>query len=278
MAQLYNRINITLVVALLLSTLCAGQQPAKPAFHGSLLDGIGLPGQMWVAIGNLSPIEHNNVYFQSHAEQSAEIFAIDSQSITITPYISMTGSFDTSGFDWNNKIDSGAGIRANKFFRAGVLSVGTAYSYETRSINLKSGGLTLYAQDWFGWQPVSEKSSRFPGSSWMAVGNLSTVERGNIIAQAHISQGVVGKKLTTTTVMPYVEATLCHDTQGFDWENKVIYGTGLKMGIPHEEMYTEIGAAYLRENRFHSGQSAGGLTVFMNFAFSWTLLGRKVGN
>jgi len=275
---MYNRIYIILLGALFLSTLCVGQQPAVPAFHVNLVDGIGLPGQMWVAIGNVSPIEHNNVYFQSHAEQGAEIFAIDSQSITVTPYISITGGFDTAGYDWNNKIVPSLGMRANKFFRAGILSLGSSYSYEDRFNNLKSSGLTLYAQDWFGWQAVSEKNSRFPGSSWAAVGNLSTVERGNIIAQAHISQGVVGKRLAIGTVMPYVEATLCHDTQGVDWENKAVYGSGIKVGIPHDEMYTEIGAAYLRENRFHSGQSAGELTVFMNFALSWNLLGRKVGN
>jgi hypothetical protein len=168
-------------------------------------------------------------------------------------------------------------VKVNKYFRKGVVSIGSAYSYEDRFNGFHSSGLTIFAQDWFGWQPVAEKSSRFPGSSWMEVGNLSPVETGNIIGLGYVTQGVVAKRFSRATLVPYVEATIFRDSKGFDWENKATCGSGVKAVFPHGGVYTEVGAAYLHENRFQSGQSAGGLSVFTNFSFNWNLLGRKAG-
>jgi hypothetical protein len=103
------------------------------------------------------------------------------------------------------------------------------------------------------------------------------VERGNIIGQGYASQGIVAKRFGSTALVPYVETTLSRDSKGFDWENKATYGGGIKFAIPHNEIYTEIGASYLHERRFESGQSAGGVTLYMNFSFAWNLLNRKVG-
>jgi hypothetical protein len=93
----------------------------------------------------------------------------------------------------------------------------------------------------------------------------------------YITQGVVAKRFSRTTLVPYVEATVFHDTKGFDWDNKATVGGGVKALFPRDEIYAEIGAGYLHENRFQSGQSAGGLSVFTNFSFNWNLLGRKAG-
>ena len=86
-------------------------------------------------------------------------------------------------------------MKVNKYFRKGVVSVGSAYSYEDRFKSFNSSGLTLYVQDWFGWQPVAEKSSRFPGSSWMEVGNLSPVEKGNILGTGLYHAGSRGEEI-----------------------------------------------------------------------------------
>jgi hypothetical protein len=266
-----------LTAVLLLTAFSAAQDGAASALQGSLVDGVGLPGQGWTSVGNLSPIEHNNFYVQSYVEQGAAVFATYSGSITVTPFVGLGLVLDTKGYDWNNKIQPKVGVKVNKFFRKGVVSIGSAYSYEERFKGVNSNGLTMYVQDWFGWQPVSEKASRFPGSSWMEVGNLSPVERGDIIGLGYISQGVVAKRFSRATMVPYVEATIFRDSKGLDWENKANVGGGVKAIIPRDGIYTEIGAAYLHEKRFESGQSAGGLSVFTNFSFNWNLLGRKAG-
>ena len=266
-----------LFALLVLTTFSTAQGGAVSALQGSLVDAVGLPGQGWTSIGNVSPIEHNNFYLQSYIEQGAAVFSTYSGSITVTPFVGFGLVLDTKGYEWNNKIQPKVGVKVNKFFSKGVVSVGSAYSYEDRFKGINSSGFTLYAQDWFGWQPVAQKSSRFPGSSWMEVGTLSPIEKGNIIGLGYITQGIVAKRFSRATLVPYLEATVFHDTKGFDWENKATVGGGVKAIFPRGDIYTEIGAAYLHENRFQSGESAGGISVFTNFSFNWNLLGRKVG-
>jgi hypothetical protein len=271
------KLLLTSVTTLALLSSSAAQQGAAPTLHGTILDGTGLPGQAWTSLGNLSPAEHNNGYSQSYMEQSAAIFATNSGSVTLTPYISLGLVLNTKGYAWNNKVEPRFGIKANKLFRSGVVSIGSAYAYEDRFNSLTNSGLILFAQDWFGWQSVTNKANRFPGSSWAAVGNISPVERGNIIGQGYVSQGVVAKRFARTTLVPYGQVTFSRDSKHFDWDNKVVSGAGIKAVTPHGDLYTELGIAYLHENRFNSGRSAGGLTLFMNASFGWNLLNRTVG-
>src|SRR6202047_194958 len=253
-----------LFAVLLLPAFSAAQDGAVSALQGSVVDAVGLPGQGWTSIGNLSPIEHNNFYLQSYVEQSAAVFSTYSGSLTVTPFVGLGLLLDTKGYEWNNKVQPRLGVKVNKYFGKGVVSVGSAYSYEARFKGVNSSGLTVFVQDWFGWQSVAEKSSRFPGSTWMEVGNLSPVERGNIIGTGYITQGIVAKRFSRVTVVPYVEATVFRDSKGFDWDNKAMGGGGVKAIFPRGDVYTEIGAAYLHETRLQSGQSAGGISVFTN--------------
>ena len=267
----------TFLIVLVLAACSAAQQGAAPALQGTILDGTGLPGQAWTSLGNLSPIERNNVYSQSYMEQSAAVFATNSGSLTLTPYVSLGLVLDTKGYAWNNKVEPRFGIKLNRLFRSGVVSLGSAYAYEDRFNSVINSGLVVYAQDWFGWQSVTNKTNRFPGSSWAACGNISPVEHGNIIAQGYVSQGMVAKRFAKTTLVPYGDMTLSRDSKHFDWDNKVISGVGVKAVFSQGELYTELGAAYLHEHRFESGRSAGGLTLFMNAFVGWNLLNRGVG-
>jgi hypothetical protein len=267
----------TLFAVLALATLSAAQDGAASALQGSLVDAVGLPGQGWTSIGNQSPIEHNNFYLQSYVEQSAAVYSTFSGSVTVTPFVGMGLVLDTKGYEWNNKVLPRIGVKANKYFRKGVVSVGSAYAYEDRFKSFNSSGMTVFVQDWFGWQPVADKSSRFPGSTWMEVGNLSPVEKGNILGLGYVSQGVVAKRFSRATLIPYFEATVFHDSKGFDWDNRANVGGGVKAAFIGHDVYTEIGVAYLHENRFQSGLSAGGLSVFTNFSFNWNLLSGRAG-
>ena len=217
-----------LLAVLVLATFSAAQDGAVSALQGSLADSVGLPGQGWTSIGNQSPIEHNNFYLQSYVEQGAAVFSTYSGSFTVTPFIGLGVTLDTKGYEWNNKVQPRLGVKVNKYFAKGVISVGSAYSYEDRFKSFDSSALTLFVQDWFGWQPVAEKSSRFPGSTWIEVGNLSPVEKGNILGLGYITQGVVAKRFSRATVVPYFEATVFHDSKGFDWDNKATVGGGVK--------------------------------------------------
>jgi len=75
-------------------------------------------------------------------------------------------------------------------------------------------------------------------------------------------------------LVPFVEATVFHDSQGFDWDNRATVGGGVKAIIPRDRIYTEVGASYLHETRFRSGLAASGLSVFTTFSFNWNFLGQ----
>jgi hypothetical protein len=272
-----NIIALLMLLALRVG-VCAQEGPPH-AVKGSILDAVGLPGQMWSANGIISPVEKGNVLSMSYFEQEVTVYSTWRNSVTLTPYGSFGMSFDSKGYPWNNKVQPSGGLKLNKFFRNGVISVGTAYSYEDRfssSKDFKASGRTDYIQYWFGWNPVSERNNRLPGSTWIIAGHYSPVEHGNLIEEGYVTQGVVAKRFGRTTLIPYGEFSLVHDSKGFDWENKAIPGFGAKLGVPSgEETYTEVGVGYLHENRFNSGLSANGVKIFMNFNVTWGLFGRK---
>jgi hypothetical protein len=224
-----------------------------------------------------SPLEPGNVLFQTYIEQTATVFATWHNSLTVVPYVSVNTVFDTAGYNWNNKIQPSTGARVSKLFPHGVISAGTAYLYEDRFSapkEFRASGRSDYVLGWFGWQPVSEAKNRFPGSTWGIVGHISPVERGNLIEQQYVTQGYVLHRFSRAAIIPYSEATVGHDSQGLDWENKAVLGGGVKVAVPLGNMYTDLGAGVMHENRFRSGLSATGIRVFMNVSYTWHLFGR----
>jgi hypothetical protein len=268
-----------LALAVLALTVCAAAQEGVPhAEKGSVLDAVSLPGQMWSSNGTLSPFEKNNVFTQTYVEQGATVFSTWSNSLTVTPYASFGMVFDTKGYSWNNKVEPAIGLKLNKYFRSGVISVGTAYAYEDRFTSNtapKASGRIDFIQYWFGWNPVPNSKSRFPGSSWGIVGHFSPVEHGNLIEQGYVTQGVIAKRFSRAALIPYSEVTLGHDSTGFDWENRAIYGGGVKAAVPVGQFYAEVGVGLLHENRFNSGVAVNGVKVFTNFSYAWSMFGRR---
>jgi hypothetical protein len=271
----------TVVATLLLLCLvphAQGQGGPPHAEQGSILDAVGLPGQMWTANGTYSPVEKNNVISQWDFQQSAVVYSGWHNSVTVSPYVELDGVFDSQGFTYDNQIQPSTGIKVNKLFPFGIISAGTAYSYQDRFSSATAGGRTGFISDWFGWQSIANPKNRFPGSSWASIGHTSPVERGDLIEQGYATQGFVLHRLKRGALISYSEITLGHDSQGYDWENRYVAGGGLKAGILIGDIYTDFGAGYMHESRFNSGISANGLKVFFNTFYSWHLFGRKGNN
>lgn len=267
--------SLWVVVLVVIAVMTAFAEGPAAAAKGSELSISSFPGQAWTALGTQSPVEHGDIQSASYIEQGVTIYNV--RGVSIIPYASLGFTADTYGFVWNNKSIATGGIKFDKLFRHGVITFGTGYSYENRfQSNQAKGGVTAYVQDWFGWQSVASKTSRFPGSTWAAVGNISPIEHNNLVAMGYVQQGVVARRFGRVALVPYTELTLSRDTVGFDWENREIVGTGVKAALPLGNQYVELGAGYLHEDRFQSGLSANGLKVFMNASFAWRLLGKAV--
>jgi hypothetical protein len=262
-------------------TAVAHAQYTPHAVQGSVLDHVALPGELATTSGNLSAYETGNFVAESYAEQRAMILSVWNDTFTVTPYVGADFLLDTAGYNWNNKVSPSFGFKFNKKVHVGVLTAGIGYMYENRFRNASgfkpTGGRTDFLTDWFGWNDVTDRDNRFPGSTWAIVGHYSPVESGNLMERGHVQQGFVVKRFGATALVPYAEATLAHDSKRFDWENIAVLGTGLKVGVPTgHEIYSEIGVGYLHETRLISNRTATGMKVFVDISYSWSLFGRKL--
>jgi len=283
-----------LFLALLLTVASAAfaQDGPIPAAKDSTLQVSAFPGQAWTSIGDSSPVEHGNIQSEIYVEQGVTLFSADKGSITFTPYASVSLGNDTYGYPWNNMVMPFGGAKLNKYFRHGVISVSGGYVYEDRYVgtgqflsptllngtyNLPTqrGGATGFVNGWFGWQPMADPKSRFPGSAWFEAGNIEPIEHNNVIGMGNVQQGVIAHRFGRVALIPYAELRLVGDTQGNDWENKVAGGGGIKLAAPIHGVYTELGASVRHENRFISGLSATGAYFFFNTSFDWNLFNKK---
>lgn len=224
-----------------------------------------LPGSFWNVTGNVSPAEGSNVISASYVEQG--IVAARTETLSFIPYVSFAPTFDSKGYDWNNRVLSTIGGKIVKRFDNGMVSLsgGMAHDYHQRSGKSASAPF-LRADYWVGW---SGQSEQFPGSSWGMIGTVSPSERNNIIATAYIQQGVVAGRWHGAAVVPFVEATVMRDTSGYDWNNRNMYGAGLKIVSPNPSCGCEFGVMYQNERRTQSGASSDGISVFVKFWFGW---------
>lgn len=223
------------------------------------------PGSAWGVIGNVSPVEKGNVISSFHVEQGVTLFEKD--SIAVMPYISISPTFDTKGYDWNNRLISNVGLKLGKRFEQGMFSTSFGYANETR---FKSGSSDsapfLRADTWFGWRGEEQQ---YPGSIWGVVGNISPVERGNVIGVVHLEQGVVAHRFDNGLVLiPFVEATLAKDSKKYDWNNRQVLGVGVKLSNPDPSCGCEITLSYQNERR-SSGIYAKNVSLAMKFWFGW---------
>lgn len=275
---------------LLFAALPASAQQVKSPVQAPLFNVSAFPGQGWTSLGDSSPVEHGNIQSEVYLEQGVTIFSADKGSITLTPYASIDVANDTYGYEWNNKVMPFGGIKLNKFFRNGILSANVGYAYEDRyigdntlyspilangtySLGGSRGGAMGFINGWFGWQP--EGQNRFPGSLWFTLGNVEPIEYNNVIGLANVQQGVVVARIGRVAVIPYAELRAGGDTEGYDWENKIAGGGGIKLAAPIHGIYTELGASVRHEDRFISGLSATGAYFFFNTSFDWNLFHRK---
>lgn len=257
------------ICAILIGALCANANAQTNTLEKMPLI---WPGSAWNSSGNVSPAEKGNILSTTYVEQGYTLFR--SRTISFVPYVSLSVSFDTEGYDWNNRVNGQAGVKLVKSFKSGVVSLGAAYVEEYRfKSGSRNSGPVFYASEWFGWnQPTANLTSRkirFPGSTWLSVGNISPVEKGNVILSAYLEQGMTIAKIRRTSVIPFGAYTLSRDTDGYDWNNRDLYAAGLKLAIPGSSKVTELGVAYQREHRIKSGLDADGIAVFLRFWIGW---------
>src|SRR5271168_4772224 len=95
----------------------------------------------------------------------------------------------------------------------------------------------------------------FPGQFWNDTGNVSPTEHNDVISASYFEQGITifragDNAAQQFTITPYVAVGVTADTQGFDWNNRV------------------VGSGGLRLNKYISGHGIGGI-VSLGGAYSY---------
>lgn len=233
-----------------------------------------LPGSAWSVLGNISPVERDNVISASYLEQGITVYR--NKKLSLVPYVSVGLTADTKGYDWDNRLTSQAGVKLVRNFRNGIVSSGIVYAQEYRwKTHKRAFAPIASASYWFGWQSPSANRSKkksftgFPGSSWGIVGNISPVEKNNVISNIYVQQGVAIAKAGSVSIVPFGESNTSLDTKGYDWNNRQIYGAGIKFVVPGPSRVAEFGASYLKEHRWRSNMRADGIVFFVKLWFGW---------
>lgn len=240
---------------------------------------IEYPGNTWGLVGALSPMERDNIFSQFHMEQGVAIVKL--QNYYLIPGMAVDVSRDSRGYDWNNKVSANFGPKLVRIFNRGIVRVGAAFVNEYRTTTGNSASGLMTSMDyWFGWgQPSSSpdmKSPLFPGSTWGIVGNLSPFEKGNTLASADLTQGVNVYQRGKLSVIPFVKLQLGADSKGYDWNNKVLAGSGVKLAYTRKNGSIDLALLYLTEKRMReSKKKADMLSVYGSYWFGWSPKGNR---
>lgn len=223
-----------------------------------------LPGTAWNSTGILSPAEKGNLISQTYAEQGIKVNL--TESLALVPYGSLGATFDSEGYDWNNRIGAAAGVKLVQSLPNGIVAVRGGYMVEHRlKSDLDEGSAFAQAEYWFGW----DGAGTYPGSSWGAVTYNTPFEQGNTLGVLYVQQGYRAHRDDDWSLVPFVEATLSKDTEGYDWNNYLRGAVGAKAVI--NGCGCEVGLAYAHEERFESDTTEDGLIAFIRFSFGWNL-------
>jgi hypothetical protein len=253
----------TLLVLAVIPAAMAQEQPAPPRI---------LPGSLWVATES-SPAEGNNIVTQLHAEQGYTLWRRGNHFLT--SFVSADLVADTERKDWNNKAAGAVGVKYSRIFRNGLVELKGGFAAEKR---LRTGNSsaqpTASASYWFGWnQPQrGDRPTRFltglPGNSWGVVGNVSPAEKRNVIGMFSITQGVTAIDHGNWQMIPFVKLQPGFDTKGYDWNNKVKSGAGVKLALLRKSSTVDVGLQYLDERR--KSARSGGVSFFVTLWSGWS--------
>src|SRR5271156_6093682 len=109
-----------------------------------------------------------------------------------------------------------------------------------------------------------------PGQFWTDNGNISPVEKGDIISASYFEQGVTLHRWDFANFEVLGAVGLTADTQGYSWNNRVVGTVGGRFNkIVGTKGIIELNATYTYEDRWLTHQTKGGFTPSVTYWFGW---------
>lgn len=115
------------------------------ALTGTASAQLTYPGSMWATAGIVNPAERTNLTGLAHWEQGVAWRGVEA-------YLLSTLGTDKKGYDWNNRLQGGGGIRLTQSVDGGAMRIGVIWVRERRWITERPhNSLGIVADCYFGW-------------------------------------------------------------------------------------------------------------------------------
>ncbi|MDP3963446.1 MAG: LysM peptidoglycan-binding domain-containing protein [bacterium] len=233
-----------------------------------------LPGSFWTSFDS-SPVERNNAVGTLHIDQAFTLFTM--KDVDFQLYGALNASGDTAGNTWNRRLGAESGLKITRSFSHGLINLGGAWMTERRP-DARHSGPIAYTGGWFGWDQISTQPSlgrplsSFPGNMWWITGLLSPSEKGNYSGILRLEQGMTlfkSRALGGLAFVPTGRIGGGFDTDMLDWNNKVVYGGGLKIVFPTSAGSVGLQGGYECEKRWVQTRGACGTVFHFDFWTGW---------
>lgn len=237
-----------------------------------------MPGKFSATGGNLSPTEKGNVIGWINIEQSFEIYRSKQRKWFVAPYLGINITKDTKDLTWNNRAVFRGGIKISRLFKNGIIEFGSGIASEKRFYETGfKNNFEIYADTWFGRDLAryDDEDGAFkhkPATVWASIGNRSPYEGNNFQFILNGEQGITLLDKRKADLVFFGHGQIATDTKGFDWNNKLITGLGLKIDIPRQACTISFGVEAQNERRFKSGLNSSSLIFFTSVYYNWTFI------
>ena len=116
-------------------------------------------------------------------------------------------------------------------------------------------------------------STAFPGSFWIATGDVGPAEEGNVVTQAAFEQGITVWERGSWFAIPYFGAGITTDSAGYEWNDRHPFQVGMKLvrRVPGGALQAGGGLMFERD------PSSGGErhpTAFVSYWAGWAAEGQ----
>jgi hypothetical protein len=233
---------------------------------------VTLPGSFWMSTGNAGPAEPENRISQGMLEQGITTWRHGSWFAG--PFVSLSFTADTAGYDWNNKHPVTLGGKLQHRIGNGVVQAGAGLMFERDPISGDERHPTAFVGYWAGWQGDLAAHTRgrrlaFPGSVNVSSGLLTGRDPDNWMSYATLQQGISAVRAGGFAVVPYASSGVTFDTKRRTWQNRLTNDAGVKVVRTITGGVVEAGVAQRYQYEMLTGRGTAEPVVFVNLWIGW---------
>ena len=233
---------------------------------------VAFPGSFWISAGDAGPAEPRNMLGQAALEQGLTVW--QDGAWFLVPYVGISLTADSQGYDWNNKHPTTVGIKVQRRMANGVIFGGGGVMFERDPVTGHDRHATASIGYWSGWggnggANAGRSLLELPGSVNALSGRLTGRDPENWMSSVSLQQGVVASRWRGLALIPYGATRATFDTKRRVWENRVTSDAGVKITRALTGGVVEVGVAERHQYTLLTRESSATTVAFINLWIGW---------